>query len=499
MEHSERLNVLVADDELGVTEVLKEILEEEPYLSVTTCNSGEEALRRLGSESFDILVSDIKMPDVDGFEVLESLKGTDDAPLAIMVTALNDAESARRCLKLGAYDYITKPLNGEEFVHTVRRAAESLELLRENEYLWNMVDSSWSLDQIIGKSTAMQLIFQTIRRAAQTEATVLVTGETGTGKELVARAIHKLSRRRTKNFVAIDCNSFSRELLASELFGHNKGAFTGAFQSKQGLLEMASRGTVFFDEIGDIDLELQPKLLRVLQRGEIRRVGDTKLVDVDLRVVAATNQPLGEWVREGKFRADLYYRLNVIPVHLPPLRDRREDIPLLIQHFLDRAVSELGTEPKQICSKAVEAMMDYSWPGNIRELENEVARLVALSPKDEITVEDLSSKIATSKAEPRLEVAAQDMSEQSYKKAKRLFMDTFQYHYIKSQLKKHNGNISKASSAAGMERRTFQRLMKKFTLSRSDFSSTGAPEGNGRGSSYAAVSAFEEQAAPPAS
>jgi DNA-binding NtrC family response regulator len=468
---ADRFNVLVVDDEPGAAHLVKSILAHESSLDITTCTSGEEALQRLGSEPVDILISDIKMPNTDGFKLLEALTETSSNTLVIMVTALNDAGSARRCLKLGAYDYITKPLDGDELIYTIRKAANSLELKKENEYLWNMVDSSWSLDQIIGKSDIMQETFKTIRRAAQTDATVLITGETGTGKELVARAIHNISRRRNKNFVVIDCNAFSKELLASELFGHTRGAFTGAFQSKRGLLEMASGGTVFFDEIGDIDLALQPKLLRVLQRGEIRRVGDTKMVEISLRVVAATNRPLSDWVQGGKFRADLFYRLNVIPIHLPPLAERTEDIPLLIQHFLAKASGELDTDLKRISTEAVEVMMGYSWPGNIRELENEVARLVALCPEDEITVEDLSPKLATTEAEPRLLVSNQSMSEQSYKKAKRLFMDTFQYHYVKAQLKKHSGNISRASSASGMERRTFQRLMKKFMLNRGDFSS----------------------------
>jgi DNA-binding NtrC family response regulator len=475
---SEKLNVLVVDDEPEMAELMRSVLKQEPYLKVDVTNCGEDALMRLESEPVDIIVSDIKMPGTDGFMLLEALKESNSLPLAIMVTALNDAGSARRCLKLGAYDYMIKPLNGDELIHTIRKAAESLELQRENEYLWDMMDSHWSLDKIIGKSEVMQNIFKVIHRAAQTEATVLIKGETGTGKELVARAIHNLSRRRTKNFVVIDCNAFSKELLSSELFGHTKGAFTGAFQSKKGLLELASGGTAFFDEIGDIDLALQPKLLRVLQRGEFRRVGDTKLVDVNLRVVAATNQPLGEWVEESKFRADLYYRLNVIPIHLPPLRERIEDVPLLIQHFTTKASSELQIKPKVFSTGAVEAMMAYSWPGNIRELENEVARLMALCPKDEVAEEDLSSKLVKSGASPRLLVSKKGMAEQTYKKAKRLFVDTFQYNYIKAQLEKHNGNISKASSASGMERRTFQRLMKKFTFSRSDFSQMRLPRRN---------------------
>lgn len=494
---SEKLSVLVVDDEPETADLMRSVLDQEPNLEVSITTCGEDALRRLESEPVDILVSDIKMPGTDGFRLLESIKEASSPPLAIMVTALNDAGSARRCLKLGAYDYITKPFNGEELIHTVRKAADSLELQRENDYLWEMMGGQWSLDRIIGKSEVMQNIFKVVRRAAQTDATVLITGDTGTGKELVAKAIHKLSRRRKNNFVVIDCNAFSKELLASELFGHTKGAFTGAFQSKRGLLELASGGTAFFDEIGDIDLALQPKLLRVLQRGEMRRVGETRLVDVDLRVVAATNRPLSEWVREGKFRADLFYRLNVIPIHLPPLRERSEDIPLLIQHFATKAASELDTEPKVFSSDAVEAMMAYTWPGNIRELENVVARLVALCPKDVIGEEDLSPKLVRREATPRILVTKQNMAEQTYKKAKRVFMDTFQYHYIKAQLEKHGGNISRASSASGMERRTFQRLMKKFTLSRSDFSSMRPSRRNDEELPLPGASAFIEKPLSP--
>ncbi|MFQ5893860.1 MAG: sigma-54-dependent transcriptional regulator, partial [Nitrospinota bacterium] len=377
--------VLIVDDEPSTVSLIKTIVEREPYLHVATAADGEEALEKLTSGPIDILISDIRMPGLDGFELLEAIKEDRNHPLAIMVTALNDAGSAIRSLKLGAYDYITKPVSGEELVHTVRKAAESLRLQRENDYLWSRMEGPWGLKDIVGKSPEMQEVFKTIQQAARSEATVLITGETGTGKELVAQAIHDLSARRPKPFVVIDCTALSGELLASELFGYVKGAFTGAYQSKRGLLEVADGGTAFFDEIGDVDLGMQPKLLRVLQRGEIRRVGDTRVVNVDLRVVAATNQPLAELVQNGEFRPDLFYRLNVVPIHLPPLRERPEDIPLLIQHILAKAVSELKTPSKGFTAGAVEAMMAYPWPGNVRELENELARLVALCPKEKIT------------------------------------------------------------------------------------------------------------------
>lgn len=472
---SEKFNVLIVDDEPLMVNLIKSIVEKEPYLNITTATGGREALQALDLEPIDILISDIRMPEVDGFKLLETINENGTHTIAIMVTALNDAGSAIRSLKLGAYDYITKPLSGDELVHVVQRAAESLRLQRENEYLWSRMEGSWMLNQIVGKSPEMQEVFKTIRRAAQSDATVLVMGETGTGKELVARAIHDLSRRRTKPLVVIDCNAISGTLLASELFGYVKGAFTGAYQSKRGLLETADSGTVFFDEIGDVDLSLQPKLLRVLQRGEIRRVGDTRLVDIDIRVVAATNQPLAEWVEEGKFRPDLFYRLDVIPIHLPPLRDRPEDIPLLIQHILAKAVSQLDTSQKVFTSAAVEAMMEYTWPGNVRELENEVARLVALCPNDEVTVDDLSSKLRTAAPAPRFLASTVSLAEKTYKEAKRLFTDTFQYQYVKTQLEEHGGNVSRAASASGMERRSFQRLMKKFTLSRMDFAKASLP------------------------
>lgn len=472
---SDRFNVLVVDDEPLMVDLIKTIVEREPYLNVTTARGGKEALKKLNSNSIDILISDIRMPDVDGFKLLETIKDSLGQPLVIMVTALNDASSAIRSLKLGAYDYITKPLIDEELLHVIRRGAESLQLQRENEYLWSRIEGPWTLNQIIGKSPEMQEVFKTIQRAARSDATVLIEGETGTGKELVAAAIHDLSARHTKPLVVVDCSALSGTLLTSELFGYVKGAFTGAYQSKKGLLEVADGGTVFFDEIGDMDISLQPKLLRALQLGEVRRVGDTRPVKVDLRVVAATNQPLAEMVEEGKFRSDLFYRLHVIPIHLPPLRERTEDIPLLIQNFLTKAASELNTPSKVFTATAVEAMMEHPWPGNVRELENEVARIVALCPKDEITVDDLSPKFIKSTPSPSILVSTLDSSGHTYKEAKRLFLDKFQYNYVKAQLEKHGGNVSKAASASGMERRTFQRIMKKATLSRTDFTDVGPP------------------------
>jgi len=382
--------ILVVEDEKSMREVLKMLLEGEHY-DVTCASDGQEGFTCINKDIFDLVITDMKMPKVDGFKVLKKVKEISPETLVIMITAFGTTETAIEAMKLGAYDYINKPFKIDEIRIIVKKAIEKRRLREELSLLREKIKTSYALENIIGKSPKMQAMFTIIPKIAQSSSNVLIIGESGAGKELVATALHNLSHRRDKNFVAINCAAFPEGLLESELFGHMKGSFTGALYNKQGLFEIADGGSLLLDEIGEMPMNLQAKLLRVIESGMFRRVGGTNDIKVDVRIISATNKNIKEEIEEGRFREDLYYRLNVVPVHIPPLRERKEDIPLLAEHFLKK----LSDTPKKMTHEAMKLLMDYPWKGNVRELENVIERIALLVDKDEITPEDLPTDITS--------------------------------------------------------------------------------------------------------
>ncbi|MGB9629808.1 MAG: sigma-54-dependent transcriptional regulator, partial [Thermodesulfobacteriota bacterium] len=369
--------ILVVDDEEIVCESCKRILEEEGY-EVEIALSGEEALHKMKENSYDIVITDLKMPGMDGMEVLKNIRKDYPDTIVIMITGFATVETAVESMKLGAFDYIPKPFTPDEVSIVVKKAIDQKTLLLENIYLRQELQEKYGFHNIIGKSKKMQEIYRVIVKVAPTDSTVLIYGQSGTGKELIARAIHFNSPRRDKPFVPVDCAVLAENLLESELFGHVRGSFTGAVTTKPGLFEVADGGTVFLDEVGNISLGIQAKLLRVLQEKEFTPVGGTKPKKVDIRLISATNKDLEKMIKEGTFREDLYYRLNFVPIHLPPLKERQEDIPLLSVHFLKKFSEEMGKSIKGFTPEAMEKLMKYSWPGNVRELENMIGRTVVM-------------------------------------------------------------------------------------------------------------------------
>jgi DNA-binding NtrC family response regulator len=381
--------ILIIDDDSSLRRVLEYNLQQEGY-QVFTAADGETGLSLFTEKEPAVVITDLKMPGMSGFQLLSAVKERSPATVVIVLTAFGAIDTAVEAMKLGAFDYLTKPFNREELKLTVRKALQLRGLSEENRLLKEELSGRAEFKSIIGSSRAMEGVFAVVRKVADTEATVLVTGESGTGKELVARAIHSGSSRRGAPFIAVNCAAIPRDLLESELFGHVKGAFTGAIRDKEGKFQLAEGGTIFLDEVGDLPLDLQPKLLRVLQERMVEPVGGSVPQKIDVRVVAATNADLERWIAEGRFREDLYYRLCVIPIDLPPLRGRVEDIPLLIRYFC----AKFGAEKVSFEKEALERMQRYGWPGNVRELENTVERLLIMREGDRIAVNDLPEKIS---------------------------------------------------------------------------------------------------------
>jgi two-component system, NtrC family, response regulator PilR len=381
--------LLIVDDESSLLEFLALLFQGEGY-GVATASSVTAARERLAQgDSIDLVMCDIHMPDGSGLDLLRELKEQHPQASVIMMTAYTSTKSAIEAMRLGAYDYVSKPFDVEELKVLVQKALEKSRLVEENVWLRRELEQKYTFANIIGKSRPMQEVFALVERVARTASTVLVQGESGTGKELIAKAIHFASPRTKQKFLSINCGAMPENLLESELFGHERGAFTGALKEKKGLFHEAHRGTLFLDEIGEMTPTMQVKLLRVLQHKTIRKVGGNEEEAVDVRIIAATNRDLGEMIAAGTFREDLYYRIHVIPVRLPPLRDRREDIPLLVDFFIRKYAEELGTRPRRITLQALAILEGYRWPGNVRELENLVERSIALTAGDVIDVADL--------------------------------------------------------------------------------------------------------------
>ncbi len=380
--------ILIVDDDKSILELLSELLSENGH-NIKTAEDGQTALRLIEDEFFEIMITDLVMPGMDGIELMEKVLKISPYTKCIILTGYGTIKSSVEAIKKGAFDYITKPVSVSELLVTIENALKMNDLEKENRYLRSELRRIGGFENIVGTSRAMQKVFEVIKKVSDTDCTVLITGSSGTGKELVARAIHSRSNRNDKPFVVINCGAIPEELLESELFGHEKGAFTGAHKRRIGRFEMADGGTIFLDEISEMSPSLQVKLLRVLQEREFERVGGIKPIKVDVRIIAATNRDLKVAIKEGKFREDLYYRLNVIPIHLPDLRDRKSDIPLLIDHFLRKYSKESNGNIKGITKKALSIFMRYNWPGNIRELKNIIKRIIVLSDGDIIDVDDI--------------------------------------------------------------------------------------------------------------
>lgn len=471
------ITVLIVDDEDLLVRSCSRILEQEGY-EVLTETRGRKALELLQRHRPDIVLTDLVLPDIDGMELVREARALDPRLLIIMITGFATVDSSIEAIRAGAYDYIPKPFTATQLQILVGRAANQVRLARDNERLRGALRERYSLRNMVGASKPMQELFSLVHKVAPTDASVFIRGESGTGKELIARAIHETSGRSGGEFVGVNCAAFPDNLLESELFGHEKGAFTGAEARRRGLMEVASGGSFFLDEVCEMDLDLQAKLLRVLQERKIRRVGGEDEIPIDIRVIAATNRDPEDAVREGVLRQDLYFRLNVVPIAIPPLRDRHADIPLLSELFLRRYAEQYdrdGDRPLRFAPEVIHAFEAYDWPGNVRELQNVVERLVSLAtPGQEIDTADLPEQLPRLGGPSASELAA-DL-DQPFHDAKERAIEVFERAYLTTLLNKHEGNISQSARAAGIDRKTIHRLMRKHGL-RIQFERTVAEAG----------------------
>jgi DNA-binding NtrC family response regulator len=455
---SDRARILIVDDEPGAREALELILEDEYELECV--DGGLNALARIKEGSFDLVLLDITMPELDGIETLKLIKDYDEGIDTIMISASDSAKKATAAMKCGAYDYITKPYEAEEILTTVERALEKRSLQKEVCFLRSEMALQFENYRMVSHAPSMRTVFEMIEKVAKTNASVLITGESGTGKELVARAIHGISQRAQKPFVPINCAAIPSELMESELFGHERGAFTGAVCRTSGKLEFANGGTLFLDEISSMKIELQAKLLRVLQEMEFTRVGSNTVIKVDVRTIAATNSRLNEMVKEGRFRSDLYFRLNVIPIELPPLRSRKGDVPLLANHFLAKFNQLLKKRIRGITLQAIEVLENYPWPGNIRELENLIERLIVLGKDGHwIDEKDLPFELLL-----REEVYTQAPDGNPGDAGLLQARQAFERQYILRALDRNRWNQSNTARVLGIHRNTLLQKMKSLNI-----------------------------------
>jgi len=456
--------ILIVDDEEIVIRSCLRILDGDEF-QIESVRDGREALRKVEENAYDVIILDIMMPNIDGLEVLRRVKETHPDVDVIMITGLSQIDTAVQAMKLGAFDYLSKPFEPDELKLVVQRALERRRLLQENLELKSEVSSKYRFENIIGLSPQMQAVYRLIAQCAPTSSTVLITGESGTGKELIARAIHYNSLRKDKPFVAVDCNALSENLLESELFGHVKGAFTSAVVNKKGMFEVADSGTLFLDEIGNISMSIQAKLLRVLQEREFRAVGDTRVQAANFRLVTATNKDLKAMVAAGTFRDDLYYRINIFPVHAPALRERKSDIPALAYHFLKAFNTELGKTITDISEGALSTLCNYAWPGNVRELENVMHRAAILTSDNVIRQAHLVTLIDAS--QPPADIAVPrtgDELKRVKKAAREKSVEEIEKQFVLEALKRNEWNVTKSAEDTGMQRPNFQALMKKYMI-----------------------------------
>jgi two-component system response regulator AtoC len=453
----ETKKILIVDDEESMRHMLSLILKGEGY-EARAVGLGREALELVDSQAFDFILLDVVMPGMDGLELLGALKEKGVESTVIMMSAHGSLDTAVEAMKLGAYDYVSKPFKPDEILLALRKAEERENLRRENVRLRQEVSRDFSFENMVGESEGMQKVFEAIRKISDYKASVLIVGESGTGKEMVARAIHYNSSRGGGPFVAVNCGAIPETLLESELFGHERGAFTDAKREKRGSFELAHRGTLFLDEIGEMSLAAQVKLLRVLQEGEVKRLGSERPILVDVRIIAATVQDLSRSVTEGKFREDLFYRLNVLPLRLPPLREKKEDIPLLVDHFIQEFNQQHHLEVEGVSEETMDFLMEYSWPGNVRELENVVRRSMILSPSRRIDARLLPSEVLEGRWAPFKRDFGKE--ELSIKKAARIMEEQL----IRKALKKTKGNRTQASRILEISHPALLSKMKRYGI-----------------------------------
>jgi DNA-binding NtrC family response regulator len=450
--------ILVVDDERAMLVALRGVLAREGW-HVETASSGEEALRRIEQGRFHVVITDLSMDGVGGMEVLEHARRVDPDAGVVMITAHGNEKTAVQAMKLGAADYLPKPFDNDELRLVVRRTLDTVLLRLDHRRLLERVEQTWGFEQLVGRSPAMQRLFAMIDRVADTDVTVLVRGASGTGKELVANALHFRSGRRARPFVKMNCAALSRELVESELFGHERGAFTGAVARREGKFEAADGGTLFLDEVGDMPLETQAKLLRAIQEKEVERVGGNTPIRVDVRLIAATNQDLETAVAAGRFREDLYYRLRVVELPVPALGERRDDIPLLVDHLLKDAAERFGRPVKPLTGEALRACLAHPWKGNVRELRSALEQALLLAPDAEITPADLFPAATPPPAAVPAGVPG------SFREAKERVVADFERQFLQDALRRHGGNITRAAEDVGMYRQNFQQKMRELGLS----------------------------------
>jgi DNA-binding NtrC family response regulator len=459
-------HVLVVDDEKSQRDIMTVILEGEGY-TVETASNASQALAFYRSHPADVVLTDLSMPERDGLSLLEELLKLDPEALVILITAYGTIGSAVQAMKKGAADFLTKPVDREELLITIAKAFEKIRLIRENRQLRQQLFDKFKVENILGHHPLMEEVFHMIKKVAPSQATVLIMGESGTGKELVARALHAHSQRAERPFQALNCAAVPETLIESELFGHEKGAFTGAQAKQIGLFEAADGGTLFLDEIGDLSLPLQAKLLRVLQEKEIRRIGGREDIKVDVRVVAATNRKLAAAIKHGAFREDLFYRLNVVSIHLPALRDRMTDVPELVEHFLNKYAASSGKATKGVTNGAVRLLMEYPWPGNVRELESVIERAVLLCDSDLLDVDDLPAEVRSRTTV--LDRMDFDLPSEGFS------LEDFERKLLETAMARSNGVIAKAAKMLGLTYKTMQYRLEKFQIGRGSAGSRDVP------------------------
>ncbi len=458
-------SILIIDDESDMLQLLKRSLEPDIKCRIHTAQSGKKGLELLAREPVDLVLADIKMPEMNGLELLELIKRDYPDLTVVMMTAFGGVETAVEAMRCGAHDFITKPFDHETLLVRLEKALERSSLIRENYRLQMECKEYEPFQKLVGNSEIMRRLYETIQMVAKTDLTVLITGESGTGKELVARAVHDLSRRSKNSFVAVNCPTLPENILESELFGYKKGAFTHASRDKIGLFQEAHRGSIFLDEIGDIAPTIQTKLLRVLQEKEIKPLGDTKSITVDVRIIASTNQNLDAKIKSGEFREDVYYRLNVLPIQLPALREHPEDIPLIANHLLEKHCLLLDKPLKTLSPDLLDLFIKKSWEGNVRELENVIRQGILFSSTNEINPGDVNLNSMRNRSYP-IESLNKDLN---YKSAKEQTLKSFNHGFIGRLLEATGGNVTQAARQCGLERQALQQIMRRYRINAEDY------------------------------